>query len=52
MPENLAVTLGGGDLGGSLSTMIPLIMKKLDTSAKAETETPAPKDAASITDQH
>jgi hypothetical protein len=48
MPENLAVTLGGGDLGGSLSSLIPLIMKKLDTSAKAETETPPPKDATNF----
>jgi len=38
MPENLAVTLGGGDVSGSLGSLIPLIMKKLDTSAKADGE--------------
>lgn len=52
MPENLALTLGGGDLSGSLNALIPLVMKKLDGSAKAEPEAPAtqhaPKDAASF----
>jgi hypothetical protein len=37
MPENLAVNLGGGsDLGSNLGALIPLVMKKLDTSAKAD----------------
>lgn len=37
MPENLAVNLGGGsDLGSGLNALLPLVMKKLDTSAKAD----------------
>ena len=40
MPENLALTMGGGDLGGSLNALIPLIMKKLDKSANAEPAEP------------
>jgi hypothetical protein len=64
MPENLALTVGGGDLGGSLGALIPLIMKKLNTGTAAQPEAPvtqhAPKDAASfevgysatITDKH
>lgn len=45
MPENLALTVGGGDLGGSLNALIPLIMKKLDTSAKVEPEAPVTQHA-------
>ena len=52
MPENLALTLGGGEIGGSLNALIPLIMKKLDGAAKAEPEAPvtqhAPKDGAVV----
>lgn len=41
MPENLALTLGGGDLGANLNALIPLIMKKLDTGGAQEAEQPA-----------
>jgi hypothetical protein len=48
MPENLALTVGGsGDLGSNLGSLIPLIMKKLDTSSKTEPAEAAPTPPAS-----
>ena len=48
MPENLALTLGNGDLGTNLNALVPLIMKKLDKGNTPETPAPttqhAPKD--------
>jgi hypothetical protein len=52
MPENLALTLGSGDLGANLNALVPLIMKKLDKGGAAETPAPstqhAPKDAPPV----
>jgi hypothetical protein len=52
MPENLALSLGGGELGGSLNALIPLIMKKLDGAAVSAAEPPAtqhaPQDGAVV----
>jgi len=42
MPENLALTLGGGaDLGTNLSALVPLIMKKLGKDGPAAAPEPA-----------
>jgi hypothetical protein len=48
MPENLALTLGGGaDLGTNLNALVPLVMKKLGTETPVAPEPaahPAPAD--------
>lgn len=44
MPENLALTVGGGgDLGSNLGALVPLIMKKLDTGSAPVTPEIEPK---------
>ena len=44
MPENLALTLGEGGLGGSLNALVPLIMRRLqkDTTPANDEATAAP----------
>jgi hypothetical protein len=47
MPENLALTVGGeGGLGGSLSALVPLLMRNLQDHAKAAAPTPHADDAS------
>ncbi len=45
MPENLALTLGGGDLGANLNALVPLIMKKLDKGSAVDAAEPATQHA-------
>ena len=43
MPENLALTVGEGGLGGSLNALVPLLMRRLGgEAASALPSTPAP----------
>jgi hypothetical protein len=47
MPENLALTVGGeGGLGGSLSALVPLLMRNLQDQAKPATPAPHVDGAA------